>query len=201
MTIDAPLFFELEAPTLLNHWGDYGSILLNGIFHEKTQSLDRTGPFVPPISFPAFCNAVIVTNDTRRKLENSGMFGVGEFRPVILDKVVFIEWQEWDKDRDLRGSQLPFNGEPEEYILHNPHDPEVAETIEPLWTWHPTRIGSVLRQDGILRLEGIIGKQDVFRLCDDGWTTINVNEKARQCINNICGDWVAFRRIETQILS
>ncbi len=200
MVDDTPSFFNLVAPEVLGNWGDYGSILLNGMFQEATQSLDRSGPFVPPISFPAFSDAVIVTRDTRMRLEASGMSGVGEFSPVQLRKVVLIDWQKWDKHRKLRGDQLPFNGEPEEYILHNPHDAETAAKIQPLWTWHPARIGRFLREDGVLRVEGILGRQDVFRLGDSGRRVV-VNEKGMQCVRSICGEWVKFERIEYEILS
>lgn len=201
MTTQTPSFFELDRPRMLDRWGDYGSILRNGLFDTETQRLDRTGPFVPPISFPGFSGAVIVTSEARQKLEASGMSGVGEFRPVLLGKVVFIDWQKWDKGRKLGRDQLPFNGEPEEYILHNPHDAATASKIEPLWTWHPSRIGNVLRDNGVMRLEGILGKQDVFRLCDHGWGGIIVNERGKQFVREVCGDWVTFERIENEILS
>ena len=201
MTIHTPSFFELDAPRQLDRWGDYGSILRNGLFHTKEQRLDRTGPFVPPISFPAFSGAVIVTSTARQKLEASGMSGLGEFRPVLLGKVVLIDWQKWDKSRQLERDQLPFNSEPEEFILHNPHDAATASKIEPLWTWHPLRIGKVSRVKGVMRLEGIIDMHDVFRLCDDGWKSIIVSENGMRCVSEILGDWVAFERIEYAIVS
>lgn len=201
MSNNSTLFFELEGSKLLKRWGDYGSILHNGIFHTEEQRLDRTGPFVPPISFPAFSGAVIVTSEARQKLEASGMTGVGEFRPVLLGKVVLIDWQKWDKSRDLRRDQLPFNGEPEEHILHNPHDAATASKIEPLWTWHPLRIGKVSRAKGVMRLEGSMGSHDVLRLCDEGWKSIIVSENGKQCVRDICGDWVAFEPIEYAIVS
>jgi len=201
MTMNGPSYFKLNGPKLPDRWGDYGSILRNGMFHTEEQRLDRTGPFVPPISFPAFSGAVIVTNEARQKLEASGMSGLGEFHPVSLGKVVLIDWQKWDKSRQLVGDQFPFNGEPEEYILHNPHDAATASRIEPLWTWHPLRIGKVSRAKGVMRLEGIIGMHDVFRLCDDGWKSIIVSENGMRCVKDIFGYWVAFERIENQILS
>ena len=201
MAVNTPSFFKLNKSRQLDRWGDYGSILRNGMFHTQEQRLDRSGPFVPPISFPAFSGAVIVTSTARQKLEASGMSGLGEFRPVLLWKVVVIDWQTWDKSRQLGRDQLPFNGEPEEYILHNPHDAATASKIEPLWTWHPLRIGKVSRVKGVMRLEGIIGMHDVFRLCDDGWKSIIVSENGMRCVSEILGDWVAFERIECAILS
>ncbi|QDU38214.1 hypothetical protein Mal4_25390 [Maioricimonas rarisocia] len=201
MTVSATAFFELVRPRRMDCWGDYGSILRDGMFHSEEQRLDRTGPFVSPISFPGLDGAVIVTGTARQKLEASGLSGVGEFRPVLLGKVVRIDWHKWDRHRHLEREQYPFNGEPEEYILHNPHDPATASQVEPLWTWHPLRIGKVLRKKGVMRLEGIMGRHDVFRLCDAGWRCIIVNERGMECVKDICGDWVAFDRIENQIVS
>jgi hypothetical protein len=203
MTITTTPFFELHKTKLLNRWGDYGQILANGIPQTENdvfQRLDRVGPFVPPISFPSFGN-VVVTNETRRRLESYGLSGVGEFRPVSLGKVVLIDWHKWDKSRRLEPHQIPFNGEPEEYILHNPHDAATAAKLELLWSWHPLQIGTVLRENGVLRLKGIIGTHDVFRLIDNGWKTIFVNEKGRQCIEDICGDWVTFQQVKEEVLS
>lgn len=201
MSMNAPSFFELDEPRVLECWGDYGSILRNGLFHTEDQRLDRTGPFVPAISFPAFSGTVIVTSEARQMLEASGMSGVGEFRPVLLGKVVLINWQKWDRSRQLGRDQLPFNGEPEEYVLHNPHDAATASTIEPLRTWHSLRIGKVLRAKGVMRLEGITGRHDVFRLCDEGWRKIIVSENGMRGVKGIFGDWVAFERIDCAVLS
>lgn len=204
MTIGAPSFFELSKSRVLDHWGDYGSTLCNGMLRTGEggeQRLDRTGPFVPPISFPPYSGVVVVTSEARQKLEASGMSGVGEFRPLLLGKVVLVDWQKWDTSRKLDGDRLPFNGEPEEYILHNPHDAEAAASIGQLWTWHPSRIGTVLRDNGVLRVEGIRNRHDVFRFCDDWSTKIIVNETGRQYVRDVCGDWVSFELMRKEVLS
>lgn len=204
MTIDAPSFFELSKSRLLDHWGDYGSTLCNGMLRTGEggeQRLDRTGPFVPPISFPPYSGVVVVTSEARQKLEASGMSGVGEFRPLRLGKIAFVDWQKWDTSGELGGDLLPFNGEPEEYILHNPHDAETAAGIEPLWTWHPLRIGSVSRLEGAMQLEGIMGRHDVFRLDAAGWNDIIVSENGMRCVRDLLGDWVTFDRIGNAIVS
>ncbi len=204
MTIDAPSFFELSKSRVLDHWGDYGSTLCNGMLRTGEggeQRLDRTGPFVPPISFPPYSGVVVVTSEARQKLEASGMSGVGEFRPLLLGKVAFVDWQKWDTSRKLDGDLLPFEGEPEEYILHNPHDAEAAAQIGQLWTWHPLRIGTVSRLEDAMQLEGIIGKHDVFRLDAAGWNDIIVSEHGMRCVISLLGDWVTFDRIGNAIVS
>lgn len=204
MAIKTPSFFELSKSRVLDHWGDYGSLLCNGMLRTGEggeQRLDRTGPFVPPISFPPYSGVVVVTSEARQKLEVSGMSGVGEFRPLRLGKIAFVDWQKWDASRKLDGDLLPFNGEPEEYILHNPHDAETVASIGQLWTWHPLRIGTVSRLDGAMQLEGIMGTHDVFRLRDDGWRKIIVSENGMRCARDLLGDWVTFKRIENAIVS
>lgn len=198
---EKPLVFKLNRPRDLDCWGDYGSTLRNGSFDKKEQRIDRTGPFVPPITFPAFSGAVIVTDRARQQLEASGLSGVGEFRPVTLGKVVRIDWHTWDRTRKLGPLQLPFNGEPEEYLAHNPHDAATASQIGPLWTWHPLRVGKSSPMNGVVRLEGIIGTYDVFRLDEEWWTRILVTENGRRCVEGLFGEWVECELIKNEILS
>lgn len=204
MATDTPSFYELAKSRLLEHWGDYGTTLCNGMLRTGEggeQRLDRTGPFVPPISFPALSGVVIVTSEARQKLEASGISGVGEFHPLSLGKIVSVDWQKWDRSRPLDGNLLPYEGEPEEYILHNPHDAEAAARIGQLWTWHPLRIGQVSRLEGGMQLEGIIGMHDVFRLCDNGWRNIIVSENGMRRVRDVLGDWVTFKRIQSAIVN
>lgn len=204
MATGTPSFYELAKSRLLEHWGDYGTTLCNGMLRTGEggeQRLDRTGPFVPPISFPAFSGVVIVTSEARQKLDASGMSGVGEFRPLLLGKIVSVDWQKWDRSRRLDGNLLPYEGGPKEYILHNPHDAEAAAGFGKLWTWHPLRIGNVSRLEGGMQLEGIIDMHDVFRLCDNGWRDIIVSENGMRRVRDILGDWVTFKRIESAIVS
>lgn len=198
-------FFKLHQSQAFRCWGDYGSILCNGLcLNESTSEpleLGRTGPFVPPISFPCGSFAVVVTHTAKCKLESSGLVGIGNFSLVNVKKMVHIEWQSWEAKNALRGEQFPFNGEPEEYILHNQHDVELAKSVEPLLTWQPVKIGKVIRANGSMRIEGILGQQDVFRLNDGGFTRIIVNDVGRKCLSEMFGEWVSFEEVDTQITS
>lgn len=62
------LWREKQAP-----WGDYGRLLRNGMSahlprQEGMIQLERTGPFIPPISF-AGVGDIIVTDEIRVRLE------------------------------------------------------------------------------------------------------------------------------------
>jgi len=70
-------------------WGDYGDILISGMWVGDGE-LQRTGPFVPPISFPC-TGDIVVTNESRRLLESSGLIGF-LFRPVTKEHIVRLEW-------------------------------------------------------------------------------------------------------------
>jgi hypothetical protein len=122
---------EVHAP-----WGDYGTILLTGMTAHQPRTpggrlrLERTGPFIPPVTL-AGAGDLLVTDDFRIKLEKSPLAGLG-FRPVEKTRIVRLEWERWDHADD-DPQEYPDGGEPEDYILGRPHDPELALQIGPVW--------------------------------------------------------------------
>src|SRR5687768_12425214 len=105
-------FYRLKSPNV--PWGDYGSILVHGMTScsardAHSPELQRTGPFVPPISFPGL-GCVVVTDAMRRELESSGLTGFS-FIPAIKSVIVPIAWHEWDLLSD-EPSFYPEDGEP-----------------------------------------------------------------------------------------
>ncbi|MFN9249423.1 MAG: hypothetical protein ACK6DS_20390 [Planctomycetota bacterium] len=195
-------YFFLARSEALKKWGDYGSILLNGmacdVYAEQTR-LKRTGPFVPPFSFPLF-GGVVVTDAVKNTLESGNLRGVGDFRPVTLEKAVSVNWQDWNRHEKISSSKIPRSGEPEDYILAGQHDPELATAMGRLWTWHPLRVGSIDRTSSPLRILGIRNSiSDVLRLNDNGARDIIVNSHGRQFLLNIAGDWVSFDEIPYEI--
>src|SRR5262249_59136768 len=72
-------------------WGDYGSILVSGMSAHLPRKdgliqLERTAPFVPPISFPGIGD-VVVTNAFRAELEASELTGF-TFIPIVKARIV-----------------------------------------------------------------------------------------------------------------
>ena len=182
-------FFELRRPDL--PWGDYGDILAHGMADyrgDKQWALDRTGPYVPPISQPS--NKVVVNAEFRQLLEKSGLTGL-DFAPVILGRVPEIDWLSWEP-YGPKSMKYPAGNEPENYILRRKHSAKAAAAIGTLWELQLS--------------EGITAHRlDRYRLDPASWTGADfflvrgerasgnyVSKKARDWLTGMAGEWVAF---------
>ena len=98
----------------LQVWGDYGDALVNGYVKNDLNrraneilKLDRTGPFMPPITFPANSPVVVVSHRFREELTASTL-GPLKFRPVAKDHIVELHWERWD--RNAASAAIPRRG-------------------------------------------------------------------------------------------
>jgi len=111
-------------------WGDYGDILQHGMTAHEDRgdnlTLERTGPFVPPITLPGIGD-MLLTSDARKVLESSGLTGFS-LRPVKKAHIVELHWEDWDFDAE-EPQEYPESGEPEDYILERPHSPTAAAAL------------------------------------------------------------------------
>ena len=105
--------------------------------------LERTGPFVPPMTFPGIGD-IVVTDAFRAELEASDLTGF-TFAPTIKTRIVELEWQTWDRTAP-KPRLLPPGGEPESYLLANPHSRETSGRIGPLWEFVPASSGTAERR-------------------------------------------------------
>jgi hypothetical protein len=132
-TADPPTYRLEPSPT---PWGDYGHILMHGLSAHLPRDtngllqLERTGPFVPPLSFPGLGD-IIVTDQLKQELEKSKLTGFS-FREVKLARIVRLDWHLWNR-KAPSPAQRPKGGEPEDYILAGQHSPELARQMAPLW--------------------------------------------------------------------
>jgi hypothetical protein len=186
-------------------WGDYGHILMNGMSQHLGLNpstgliqLERTGPFVSPISFPGVGD-VVVTDSFRKELEGSGLRGL-DFAPVELSRIVELDWHLWDLDAD-EPPLYPDEGEPEGYILDREHSSELANYIGPLWqlllkrTAREERIPDVDSSDVTIRLHTeSLGDLDFFRADTTfyNYVTARARDWLTQCVPN----YVSFEQCE-----
>jgi len=119
-----------EAP-----WGDYGRILFQGIANYRSNiadelRLERTGPFVPPITFPGIWE-IVVTSEMMKAMEESGFKGIG-FRKVVKTRITKVDWHKWDMNAD-DPKGYPSQGEPKNYILARKHNEKISVEMGDIW--------------------------------------------------------------------
>ncbi|HEX9197481.1 hypothetical protein E6H30_08595 [Candidatus Bathyarchaeota archaeon] len=191
-----PPIYSLD-PNIPMLWGDYGGILAHGMggrSREGQFEIERAGPFVPPISLPF--NAIIVTDVFKKELETSGLRGLS-FNPVVKKRIVKLDWEKWDwKAADP--AKYPSEGEPENYILENPHSPDTAEKIGPLWELlieenadtEPVMASAGVPEQILLRLDRWDGR-DFFRAKGVGF--YYVTDSAKAWLETRVSEWISFR--------
>lgn len=191
-------FYILGEPDV--PWGDYGSILLSGMTSHLSREdgllqLERTGPFVPPISFPGI-SEIVATDTMKAKLETSGLTGF-TFQPVIKRHIVHLEWETWNKEAP-EPPLYPDTGEPEDYILLQPHSPSLAEEMEPLCEVVLQPTASVERvsvgpRPWDVEIHVLLSSwdgSDFFRANGVGYNYLS--EKAKLWLEEEVHDWVKF---------
>jgi hypothetical protein len=174
-------------------WGDYSEILISGITDSMRRKaglleLERTGPFVPPISLPDL-TCVVVTDALKHRLEASTLTGLS-FLPVIKKRIVLLEWEKWDQAAD-EPQEYPDSGEPEDYILEQPHSEEVAQQIGDLWEVSLDEHAEFVPYQGLANWDG----SDWFRA--KGSLETFVSEDAKKWLEIEAPQWVTFRSAPT----
>jgi len=92
--------------------------------------LERTGPFMPPITFSGI-NEIVVTTAMREALTAAGFRGLS-FHPVHKALIVPLHWQDWDISAE-KPKQYPRGGDPEDYILGHKHCEETSAALGDVW--------------------------------------------------------------------
>jgi hypothetical protein len=172
--------------------------------------LERTGPFVPPISMPF--EAIVVTEEFRNRIEESALTGIA-FQPVIKTRIVNLEWQKWDRAAE-EPEEYPSTGEPEDYILERSHSPELAEKIGNLWEVCLEEHAEAIRVPrdpskwGLKKWAFYDAQGDIFIVLSswDGFDFFKakavgytyVSERAKNWLEHTVSEWVGFEPAPTK---
>ncbi len=93
-----------------------------------TLVVDRTGPYVPPVSKPY--DSCLVFSDAG-KLSLTAHLEKAEFQPVELGRVSTVKWHLWDFHSD-EPKRYPPGGEPENYFSRS-GDQTSRDSVGTLW--------------------------------------------------------------------
>ena len=143
--------------------------------------LERTAPFVPPISFPGIGD-IVVTDAFRRELEASDLTGF-TFAPVLKARIVESTWETWDRTAP-EPAEYPPSGEPEDYILSRPHSRKLADEMGDVW--------EVVLNDGAIvdtDIERRPWDYDV-RVHAESWNGEHLFWGKKPPLNNAYGRWI-----------
>ncbi|MCP4777999.1 MAG: hypothetical protein GY880_27580 [Planctomycetaceae bacterium] len=159
---------------------------------DGTTRLERTGPFIPPISLPA--RNVIVTDSFRNQIDSSGLFDM-QYLNVIKHHISEFKWEHWDRSVDI--PEFPDGGEPEGFILNFPHSEHAAEQMGPIWEAGLQRGAATAskkiaghRRRKIMVDESTWDGQNFFQSKTQGWKI--VTEPGRQWLETNAGEWLTF---------
>ncbi len=189
----------------LTPWGDYGHILQHGMTShllrvEGLLCLERTGPYMPPITFPGIGD-VVLTSGGKAQLEASGLSGF-TFRPVRKTRIVELPWQDWDLSTG-DPPELPESGEPEDYILERQPDARLSDEMGDVWELVVPVTANIGRPTRVVRsfhelyveLDSWNGA-DIFRA--DGYGGVLVVEGAKDRLDELFGGYVAFEEFASR---
>jgi hypothetical protein len=198
--------FKIESRSIIpGEWGDYGHILQHGMASHSPRvdgrlALERTGPFIPPITLPGIGD-IVLTSHARQQLDSSGLTGF-TFRPVEKVLTVELRWENWDLTAD-EPPYFPDSGEPEDYVLGQLDSPAASGALGELWEVLVPDTATILRPQCIvnsykeLRLDlSTWNGADLFR--SNGYLAILFTEHAREWFSDNWGKYVEFDEFPTK---
>ncbi len=196
------------APSPTGPWGDYGSLLAHGMscandkYELDPLSIDRTGPFAPPVTNPS-PGTLIVTDSCRRSCEKA--FPSMQYKSVAKHKIVRSNWHEWDWNA-VMVPELPPSNEPEGYIVDFEHSARAASEMEELWALE-------LREGAKCRTKSLPGDRpweysilldtstwngdDLFITYLNDTPIVIVSERGKEWLETVAPRWFEYRhRVE-----
>jgi hypothetical protein len=178
-------------------WGDYGDILFHGMAARAKQGeleLERTGPFMPPITQPG--SYVIVTTAFLQQLGESGLKGF-EAGPVTKKRIPMLDWRAW-APFGTQEMKYPAGGEPENYLLRRKHAPEAADALGELWELRFRPAIDISREGGYHLVLSSWDGSDFVVGREERPIYNYVSARARDWLMQNAPEWVAFEKVRAE---
>jgi hypothetical protein len=199
--------FRIESRSIIPEtWGDYGRMLQHGMTSHLRRvggllALERTGPYIPPITLPGIGD-VVLTSAARRLLGSSGLTGF-DFRPVEKVLTVELHWETWDLTA-AAPLRYPDSGEPEDYVLGQPNSDSASAALGEVWEIVIPNTARIVRlkesidsdKDWFLDLSTWNGT-DLFR--SNSYAGVLLSEDAREWFADKWGRYVSFSEFPTNL--
>ena len=148
---------------------------------------------MPAITFPGVGH-IVIADRVRNELQTSGLTGP-VFVPVVKARIVKLDWRSWRLD-SAEPPEYPDEGEPENYILERPHDPDTGTALGDVWEVQLEPHAETVRVDGrpLLRAETWDGT-DLFHPA--GTRILAASEQAAEWLAARYPEWVHIAELET----
>lgn len=189
-------------------WGSYGEMLWQGIYsYDKdtnSHMVFRTGAFCPSIyrsQYNRESPVLIVKEDVLRYVTEANLTGF-ILQPVSKEKIVKLDWEDWDLKAPEPLVYPSGSMDAEEYITRRKHNEAAAEQIGNLFALIPQKDGLLYCEQE--RCSGKIVEQslsglDIFidRIFCDFCSEIYVSEKAKDVLSEHYSDLLTFQEVPT----
>ena len=189
-------------------WGSYGEMLWQGIYsYDKdtnSHMVFRTGAFCPSIyrsQYNRESPVLIIKEDVLRYVTEANLTGF-VLQPVSKEKIVKLDWENWDLKAPEPLIYPSGSMDAEEYITRRKHNEAAAEQIGNLFALIPQKDGLLYceqeRSSGKIVEQSLSGL-DIFidRIFCDFCSEIYVSEKAKDVLSEYYSDLLTFQKVLT----
>ena len=180
-------------------WGGMGDVLIHGFLWNEhipdVYELVRTGPFVPPISFPS--RTCVITDTVKNDLQATGFLGL-ELSELSLGKVVESDWHLRDRTQEFDYSMVPDDdaiSEPEDLILVPEHRPDLAKGMPKMWKLRGVQVHFEWETytDNLQSLSWTKSELNGWDFCSPSGALLFVSRQAKEWLQGRYGEWLEFR--------
>ena len=210
MTFDRPQeIYRIDQ--IDTEWGSYSSIMVSGFFGHPNGRADdveteddaesnfeilRTGPFVPPITFPG--GDCVIDEVTMMALKQTDFHGY-HLTPVKIGKMVNRDWQNWDRTREFDFSNYA-DVEiycPEDLVLKPKGDESLLSSVGRYWKLDAEVVdfGWAENFDGKERISWSLSSINDNDFSCPSFGLVYVTKRVKTWIDNWCSGWVKYETV------